>query len=138
MDNHEACRHCGCSLVPQRLWRAADKGDRKQWLREGLRMHAGHGLCARDYKADMTGKKPVPKTPPPCTVCGEPARGVRAKYCDPCRKVRQKEHKARFNEKQARERVAVALPPPDYSPNALTGGRWVFCPRRRIQVWQDA
>lgn len=136
------CLTCERIMIPQRLWNAADKGDRNQWLREGKRKGQGHNLCSACYQ--IKRRATLPKPTRTCATCDEPAVSARHAYCDGCRERRKRELCAA---RSARRREAVRLAEQEClgsrrdSPATLTEGRWVTgrgASGLPIKVWQAA
>jgi len=50
LDEGEQCMDCGATMMSQKIWRFADKEQRRQWLSEGYARAGGYGRCTRDYK----------------------------------------------------------------------------------------
>src|SRR5690606_7826212 len=75
MDIYPTCEDCQRELIPHRLWRAADNGDRRQWQREGKTCANGVGTCvacyARRHRAAKSTHMPneSPIAPNRCTEC---------------------------------------------------------------------
>lgn len=101
------CIDCEREMIPDKLWQAADQGDRNQWLREGKRRAKGR-RCHPCVNARHRTKVATPRV---CRTCPAevPARRL---YCDPCRDERRdtmyarhsRETAAAAREQRARER----------------------------------
>lgn len=74
MIDTPTCIDCARDLVPAKLWKAADRGDRRQWVREGLVRYEGRGRCGRCLKKTPRQPRSTEDTPPeashPCGDCG--------------------------------------------------------------------
>lgn len=158
MKTYATCNDCEREMIPQRLWNAADKGDRNQWRREGKTPMSGVEICTACYARNRRAKESPtlevsPIAPNTCTTCATKmirsaaylaATGEqRAEWladglpksagstCHPCYMAEYRAMRARLNYD----------PRPiehEESPIALQDGRWVLDPLRRVQVWQAA
>ena len=111
------CLNCEREMIPQRLWAAADSGDRKQWRREGKRQSGGK-RCKTCIGATIRALKPA--KPRGCLDCSTTVP-IRRRYCDDCLTARQEEARRKKQEaivkaqherasKRAREREERAAP----------------------------
>lgn len=146
MDTNAKCVECQRDTIPQRLWNAADKGDRDQWRREGKRAAWG-GLCKPCYQIKWRAtRKPKQAAPRLCHDCGTAAHSPKAMYCTECRDRRalevldRKREAAHAKRDRAREESDVA-PIDRGSPDVLRDGRWVTSRGPSgfpVRVWQAA
>ena len=152
MDIYPTCEDCQRELIPHRLWRAADNGDRQQWQREGKACTNGVGTCIACYarraraKTSTASGEPSPIAPNTCTECETHMVRMRAWTKAPTEQRDQwrseglaKSAGAKCEPCYNAARSAARDPGHDpESPNVLLDGRWTLCPTRHVQVWEAA
>ena len=154
MDIHPTCEDCQRELIPHRLWRAADNGDRRQWQREGKACTNGVGICVACYARRARAAKSThapnesPIAPNRCTECE--TQMIRMRVWTKATREQRDEWRANgfpksggamcapcYEAMRKAERRAARVAPNE-SPGVLLDGRWTLCPTRRVQVWEAA
>lgn len=146
------CIECDWRLMPRTHWRELTDGEKAAHRKQGIKPLYARSRCQPCYKiakerGDFTiGDITFAAT---CATCGDDligqtkwtsytaeeraemrangiAKRVSRDSCEKC--YNQARRRDRSGEKRIWTEEEIAL----------TGGRWEFCPRRRVQVWIEA